>query len=208
MTRIRSQLTYANVTATLALFIALGGSSYAALQLTGRDIRNNSLTGRDIRTNSLTGRDIKEGRLDQVPRARRADRLGGFVGGLKNSYSSRQLLDKCPPGTLPEGGACPEAPGPRPAATFSGAAGTCSDSGTEFGPGRRLPTLGELKSLAGDQRFQLAPEGELTSDVTATGPDSLDVIVMAPNGTTTTVPNVAEGRRPFRCVADPINGSD
>ena len=31
--RIRSKLTYANVTATLALFIALGGTGYAALQL-------------------------------------------------------------------------------------------------------------------------------------------------------------------------------
>ena len=31
--RIRDRLTYANVTATLALFIALGGSSYAALKL-------------------------------------------------------------------------------------------------------------------------------------------------------------------------------
>jgi hypothetical protein len=32
------KLTYANVTATLALFIALGGSSYAAVKLTGKDV--------------------------------------------------------------------------------------------------------------------------------------------------------------------------
>ena len=37
---IRKRLTYANVMATLAVFIALGGSSYAALTITGRDVVN------------------------------------------------------------------------------------------------------------------------------------------------------------------------
>jgi hypothetical protein len=206
MSSIKRHLSYANVTATLALFIALGGSSYAALQLTGRDIRNNSLTGRDVRNNSLGGRDIKEKRLGQVRRARRADRLGGFVGGARDSYSSFQLLDRCPAGTVPKASVCPEAPGPRPAETFNGASRTCAGNGQGFG--RRLPTLSELKSMAGDQRFQIAAEGELSSDVVPTGPDSLDVIVMAPNGSTSTVPNVAEGARPFRCVADPNNVTD
>ena len=34
---------YANVTATLALFVALGGSAYAAATVTGRDVRNEHL---------------------------------------------------------------------------------------------------------------------------------------------------------------------
>jgi hypothetical protein len=64
--RLRSSLTYANVMATVAVFVALGGTSYAALQvtsknvprdaLTGADIKN--LTGRDVRNNSLTGVDV------------------------------------------------------------------------------------------------------------------------------------------------------
>lgn len=57
-TRIKRHLTYANVTATLALFVALGGSSYAALKITGRDVRDNSLTGRDVR--SLTSADVRD----------------------------------------------------------------------------------------------------------------------------------------------------
>ena len=57
----RRHLTYANVTATLALFVALGGSSYAALKITGRDVKNNSLTGRDVR--ALTTKDVKNGSL-------------------------------------------------------------------------------------------------------------------------------------------------
>ena len=50
---------YANVLATAALFVALGGSSYAAVEITGKDVRDGSLTGADIGNNSLTSADIK-----------------------------------------------------------------------------------------------------------------------------------------------------
>ncbi len=59
MRRLRSHLSYANVTATLALFVALGGSSYAAIKVTGKNVKNSSLTGADIRNNSVTGKDVK-----------------------------------------------------------------------------------------------------------------------------------------------------
>jgi hypothetical protein len=49
------------VTATLALFIALGGSSYAALQVTGRNVQDGSLTGRDVKNRSLATRDLDSG---------------------------------------------------------------------------------------------------------------------------------------------------
>ena len=49
--------------ATVAVFIALGGSSYAALTITGADVRNGSLTKRDLRKNTLDGSRIKESRL-------------------------------------------------------------------------------------------------------------------------------------------------
>lgn len=80
---IRRRLSYANVIATLALFVALGGSSYAALAVTGDDVvdgsissrdvedgslggidvRNGSIRGADVRDRSLTGRDIQNGSL-------------------------------------------------------------------------------------------------------------------------------------------------
>jgi hypothetical protein len=75
---LRSSLTYANVMATVAVFVALGGSSYAALQvtsknvprdaLTGADIKN--LTGRDVRNNSLTGADVKNLRSADIANGR------------------------------------------------------------------------------------------------------------------------------------------
>ena len=57
---IKQRLTYANVMATVAVFIALGGSSYAALSITGRDVQNGSLTYRDLKRNTLGGSRIKE----------------------------------------------------------------------------------------------------------------------------------------------------
>jgi hypothetical protein len=67
LSKFRTRLTFANVVSVIALFVALGGSSYAALKvtsrnvpkdaLTGADIKN--LTGRDVTNNSLTGADVK-----------------------------------------------------------------------------------------------------------------------------------------------------
>jgi hypothetical protein len=50
---------HAVVVAYLALFVALGGSSYAAITVTGKNVKNSSLTGKDIKNNSLTGSDVK-----------------------------------------------------------------------------------------------------------------------------------------------------
>ena len=58
--RLRRHVTYANVTATIALVAALGGTSYAAVMVTGRQVRDGSLTGADIRNKSVTGRDVRD----------------------------------------------------------------------------------------------------------------------------------------------------
>ena len=51
--RLRSCITYANVTATLALVVALGGTSYAALTIGGENVRDGSLTGADLKDGSV-----------------------------------------------------------------------------------------------------------------------------------------------------------
>ena len=55
----KQHLRYGNVMSTLALFVALGGTSYAAVEITGRDVKNGSLTGADVKNRSLTGVDVK-----------------------------------------------------------------------------------------------------------------------------------------------------
>lgn len=56
-------LTYSNVMATVAVFVALGGTSYAAVKITGKDVRNGSLAGRDVKNGSLSGGDVRTGSL-------------------------------------------------------------------------------------------------------------------------------------------------
>ena len=91
MRRIRERITYANVVATLALFVALGGTSYAVKQLGSGDIRDNSIRSRDVHDGSLRTQDVHNGGLlakdfkrGQVPRGRAGPRgvrgLRGFRG--------------------------------------------------------------------------------------------------------------------------------
>lgn len=61
--RLRTRLTYANVMASAAVFIALGGTSYAALSIGSADVRNNSLRSADIRNNTLQSRDVRNNAL-------------------------------------------------------------------------------------------------------------------------------------------------
>jgi hypothetical protein len=76
LARLLDRLTYANVVATLALFIALGGSAYAVGEINSRDVKNRSLKGGDIKLNTLTGKEINERKLGTVPLARQADNAG------------------------------------------------------------------------------------------------------------------------------------
>jgi hypothetical protein len=99
MGQLRSHLSYANVTATIALVFALGtGGSWAiahigSKQITdnsvrsqdlrnndvrSRDIRNNSIVGKDIRAGAISGKQVDEPSLGPVPNA---DRLGGLAAG-------------------------------------------------------------------------------------------------------------------------------
>jgi hypothetical protein len=59
LSRLRAHLTYANVVATIAVFIALGGSSYAALKLP-----KNSVGSEQLKRNSITSAKVKGGSLN------------------------------------------------------------------------------------------------------------------------------------------------
>ena len=88
MVGIRLRPTYAGMTATLALFIALGGGAYAAATLPANSvgakqikksaverakIKNGAVDGSKVLDNSLGGADIKESTLAKVPGAATAD---------------------------------------------------------------------------------------------------------------------------------------
>ena len=86
---IRTRLTYANATATLALFIALGGTGYAALTLPG-----NSVGSRQIRSGAVGASELRTGAVRSKDIRKRSIRVGDI------SSSARRTLkgDADPPG--------------------------------------------------------------------------------------------------------------
>jgi hypothetical protein len=196
---LRRRLTYANVMATLAVFIALGGSSYAALRVTGRDVANGSLTYRDLKRNTLGGGRIKESTLGEVRRAKNADRLDGL--------SAARLLVSCPRSTVPVSDVCVETQSRSPA-PYGSAAVVCEGTDRIKGPGRRLPTHDELMTAIGEPGVALAAGGELTRNVypSSSTPGRVDVLYITDAvGSVALTPNTAAGAKAFRCVADPRN---
>jgi len=196
---LRRKLSYANVMATLAVFIALGGTSYATLRITGRNIKNSSLTGRELQRNSVGGRPIKESRLGTVPRARNADRVNGLTAA--------HLLVHCPADTVPVSDVCVEKTS-RAAAAYTIAAGICEFIDKPRTPGRRLPSHDELMTAIGDFGIALADGGELTRNVypSATSPTHVDVLYVTDDvGSVGLTSNTAAGAKAFRCVTDPLN---
>jgi hypothetical protein len=96
VSRIRSRLTYANVVASLSLFLVLSGGTAVALtgsntvfsddivdgQVKAADLGPASVAGSEVQDNSLTGADVKESTLGRVPQAGNA----GSVDGLDSTH--------------------------------------------------------------------------------------------------------------------------
>lgn len=67
MSRLRKSLTFSNAIALLALFIALGGSVYAASnKIDGAQIKAKSLPGNRIKPNTVTATQIKKGTIGEA----------------------------------------------------------------------------------------------------------------------------------------------
>ena len=62
--------------ALLALFVALGGTGYAAVKINGKNVKNKTIAGREFKSNTLTGKQIRESKLATVPKARSATTAG------------------------------------------------------------------------------------------------------------------------------------
>lgn len=86
---IRTHLNPASLIAMVALFAALGGVSYAAATIDGKDIENGTVTGKKLKKGTITGSKvksdsiggpkIKESTLGQVPSALSAQQAQSAV---------------------------------------------------------------------------------------------------------------------------------
>lgn len=57
------------VVACVALIMAIGGSAYAASQITSKNIENGTIKGKDVKADALKGKQIKESKLKGVDAA-------------------------------------------------------------------------------------------------------------------------------------------
>ncbi len=197
--------TYSQVVSTLALFVALGGTAYAAglparsvgstqlkaRAVTATKIATGAVRARAVASDSLTGRQIAEATLGTVPRAADAALLGG--------QPPSRFLPTCPTGMAATHGLCVESD-QRPTAGFMEALQTCAAAG------RRLPTLGEaalaFEALGAPQPLQWA------SDLTwQESPVRLLGLLISADESRALAINPADVSIdvPFRCVASPTS---
>lgn len=75
--------------ALLALFVALGGTGYAAVKINGKNVKNKTIAGREFKNNTLTGKQIRESKLATVPKAKSAttaDTANALAGGAAAGF--------------------------------------------------------------------------------------------------------------------------
>lgn len=73
---IRARATYANVAATLALFLALGGgAAIAAGKIGAKELAPDSVGGSELKTNAAKGKHVDEDSLSAVPSAGKANNV-------------------------------------------------------------------------------------------------------------------------------------
>jgi hypothetical protein len=214
MRTLRSRLSYSNVMATLALFIALGGTSYAVLQvgsddvvdnslrsrdirdgtLRSRDVRDRSLRARDVRPNGLGGSAIKESALGRVPQATDSVRLGGL--------SAQDFRLKCPADTVGTAGVCIETADRDPQG-FLTALNHCDSAS------RALATMPQLDPFARSRGPLPQPEWTASvfrnPDAALTPAEQLQTVVLQGFGDVSYDRVHAPVQHAFRCVALPSN---
>jgi hypothetical protein len=135
--KLRDRLTYANVVATMALFLALGGSAIAENALTKNSvgprqlkskavttgkIANHAITGLKIAENSITGQNINMSDLGTVPSASSA-------ASAKESEAVDGHTAGCPANTTLIRGICFDTTANPPVESPEEAADACATSG-------------------------------------------------------------------------------
>jgi hypothetical protein len=157
LSNIGSRLTYANVIATIALFLALGGGAYAALKLPknsvgSAQIKANAVNSSKVKNGSLLAGDFKAGQLPAG--AQGAQGLKGDQGlqGEKGAKGDTGTVDT---------------------SNFF----TKSESDGRFLAKDRLESSGYRKLLAGDPPATLLTRGPVTFTATCTDLGGGDVMV-------------------------------
>jgi hypothetical protein len=207
--------------ACVALFVALGGSVYAATKIDGHQIRTGSLPGNRLMPGSvpgnrlrpgtvpvnrltpesITGAQIDAATLGQVPNAahaERADSARQAATALRaNSSAEAERLNGfsagCGEGTRPFAGACWQLQSSTAALDAPDAAAACAELGGE------LPAALALAAFAQEPGVVLAVGDEWSGDLTnVSGADIYAVVTVSAAGVVSSALSTATKK--FRCV--------
>jgi hypothetical protein len=210
----RPTLTYANVVATLALVIAIGGASaFAASQLgkntvgpkqikknavTTAKIKNEAVTAAKVKKGTLTGTQINLASLGTVPSAANAANAQALDGQSAGQLTSASKLH-CPSGMSLSHAVCfQDASGG--AMNWAGAADQC------FGKQLRLPTMGELLAYEVERFPEFnAPPAEWTEPESYNGTESWAMVAAGSEKGLSYGSTKASESYPFRCVTPASN---
>jgi hypothetical protein len=154
---IRPRLSFANVVSVIALFIALGGSVYAATKINGKTIEKGSIPGNRLKPDKVTGKQVNESKLQL------------------------ELDFACPTGTTALAGACIENSSRTPQSFFN-ASETCAAAGRRLPTASELLFLEDVLGAhvvqmsssiiwddPGDFRFVTVDETGVFDDEDTTG---------------------------------------
>ncbi len=199
------------VVATLALFVALGGTVWAAARIDGRSITPKSLPGNRLVVGSLPGNRLRPGairgnRIDsatlgRVPSAAHAETADAaksadtaiHAQAASDSSTVNGYAAGCPGGTRQFAGACWETRTQPTALSAFEAVASCVREGGG------LPSALTLKAFGQQPEVSLDMEGEWTGEVASiSSPNSYSVLIVNSAGRVEFA-NPNEARR-FRCV--------
>ncbi len=212
------------VLATIALFVALGGTVYAAGKINGKAIKVKSLPGNRLKPHSvpvnrlksgalgslssstaqITGAEINELSLGQVPEAAYAETAGNAQSAVE-AETAQNAIHAVNAATV-NGHSAGCLPGTR---LFAGACwqGSAADTALTApaaaascaAQGGTLPEALQLAAFSQQPGVTLAPGGEWTGDVTnVSGIDLYGVVTASANGKVDVA--VSSDTRQFRCV--------
>jgi hypothetical protein len=194
--RLKARLSYANAMATIAVFIALGGTSYAAMKLPANSVGSSQLkdssigaaklkgaavTSPKIAKEAVNGSKIALSTLGTVPSAQVATSANDAktLGGLSNLQIINQAKSeavnssrlKCPSGTTASGGACFS--GVHQAAIWFEAAKICAAENMTLPGAPQLYAFGKVNNPGGSgpewTDNALSPNTTLTITSNASG---------------------------------------
>jgi len=102
MRRLRGGLTYANVVATLCLFLLLGGGAYAAIRLPKSSVgtnqlKNGAVTGAKVRGGSLVYGDFASGQLPAGPQGIAGEKGPKGERGQRGAAGATSLIARYGP---------------------------------------------------------------------------------------------------------------